>query len=130
MQIRLYIPEILHPAYGVLRALVKDSYNTANVSSHMDSDGQVGDTTVGPQPTSRHFLADGLWHMATLTTHTNMSSGLQGYIMLLDGQLGAFQAANRLYISEHFWPATAWVIRRDCMGLWEEIAGSKSLHMS
>lgn len=109
MQIRLYIPEILHPAYGVLRALVKDSYDTANVSSHMDSDGQVGDisSTADSAPYTRHFLADGLWHMATLTTHTNMSSGLQGYIMLLDGQLGAFQAADRLYISEHFCPAVA-----------------------
>lgn len=109
MQIRLYFPEISHPQYGVLRALVKDSTDTANVASHVDSDGQVGhiNATADSQPFNRQFLADGLWHMVTLTTLTNVSTGLQGYAMLLDGYVVGFQAANQIYFSEHCYPAAA-----------------------
>ena len=110
MQIRLYFPEIFHPAYGVLRALVKDSTDIASIASHVDSDGQVGHTsaTADSQPYDRHFLADGLWHMVTLTTlPTNTSTGLRGYAMLLDGYLVGLQAANQLYLSEHCCPAAA-----------------------
>ena len=109
MQIRLYFPEIFHPAYGVLRALVKDSNDTANTASHVDSDGQVGhiNAAVDSQPYNRQFLADGLWHMATLSTLTNSSSGLRGYAMLLDGQLVGWQAADRFYISERCCAAAA-----------------------
>lgn len=118
MQIRLYFPEIFHPAYGVLRALVKDSDSTANIASHLDSDGRVGhtNTTTDSQPYDRQFLADGLWHMATLTTLTNISSGLPGYAMLLDGYLVGMQAANHFYFREHCHPALLLhePERRDC----------------
>lgn len=109
MQIRLYFPEVSHPQYGVLRALVKDADDTANIASHVDSDAQVGhiSATADSQPFDRRFLADGLWHMATLTTLTNMSTGMQGYAMLLDGYLVGLQAANRFYFSEHCYPAAA-----------------------
>ncbi|KAL3149191.1 hypothetical protein ABBQ32_002019 [Trebouxia sp. C0010 RCD-2024] len=97
-QIRLYFPETGHPAYGILRALVKDSSDTANVTSHTDSDGRVGfDYNAGygdSRPSSRQFLADGLWHMATLTTLRNST---QGYALLLDGFLVGLQSSADLY---------------------------------
>ena len=104
MQIRLYFPETGHPAYGVLRAQVKDSNNTVRGTSHVDSDGRVGyeynHNDVDSKPLCPHFLAEGLWHMATLTTLTKNSSGLRGYAMLLDGQPVGLQAADLFYTSE------------------------------
>ncbi|DBA77316.1 TPA: hypothetical protein ACH3X2_000838 [Trebouxia sp. C0005] len=100
-QIRLYYPETGHPAYGVIRALVKDSTDTSNRGSYTDSDGRVGvdyqSVADGPPAWGRHFLADDLWHMLTLTTLSNNASGLQGYIMSLDGQQMAYQAADQFY---------------------------------
>lgn len=104
VQIRLYYPETGHPAYGVIRALVKDSTDTSNRGSYTDSDGRVGvdyqSVADGPPAWGRHFLADDLWHMLTLTTLSNNASGLQGYIMSLDGQQMAYQAADQFYAGE------------------------------
>lgn len=44
MQIRLFYPEALHPAFGVVRAIVKDSTDTETGDSavvFLDSDGLV-----------------------------------------------------------------------------------------
>ncbi|DBB09176.1 TPA: hypothetical protein ACH3X3_007776 [Trebouxia sp. C0006] len=101
-QIRLYYPETGHPAYGVIRALVKDSTDTSNRGSYTDSDGRVGvnyqSLADGPPAWGRHFLADGLWHMLTLSTLSNNVSGLQGYVMSLDGTQVAYQAADQFYV--------------------------------
>ena len=103
MQIRLYFPETGHPAYGILRAIVKDSNNTNNITSYLDSDGQVAndyESDADSTPYRRQFLADGLWHMVTLSTLTSNASGLRGFAMLLDGRLVGIEAADTLYISE------------------------------
>ena len=104
LQIRLYYPETGHPAYGVIRALVKDSTDTSNRASYTDSDGRVGvnyeSFANGPPAWGRHFLADDLWHMLTLSTLSNNASGLQGYIISLDGQQMAYQAADQFYVGE------------------------------
>ena len=45
LQIRLFVPELNHPAYGVVRAIVKDGNDLttgAGVNSFLDSDGEVG----------------------------------------------------------------------------------------
>lgn len=101
MQIRLYFPETGHPAYGILRALVKDSTNIANAPSHTDSDGRVGFTydrgSLNSKPFNRQFLADGLWHMATLTT---LGNNTRGYALLLDGNLVGLQTPAIFYTGE------------------------------
>lgn len=103
MQIRLYFPETGHPAYGILRAIVKDSNKTDNTTSYLDSDGQVAndyESDADSTPYRRQFLADGLWHMVTLSTLTSNATGLRGFAMLLDGRLVGLEAADTLYISK------------------------------
>lgn len=103
-QIRLYIPETGNDASGIIRAIVKDSTDTANRDSYVDSDGRVAavyeSASDGPRKWDQIFLADNLWHMITLSTLTNNMSGLQGYAMYLDGQLMAYQAADQFYIGQ------------------------------
>lgn len=103
-QIRLYIPETGNDAYGIIRAIVKDSTDTANRDSYVDSDGRVAavyeSASDGPPKWDQIFLADNLWHMITLSTLTSNISGLQGYAMYLDGQLMAYQAADQFYIGQ------------------------------
>ena len=48
VQVRLFFPELGHPAFGVIRAIVKDSadaYNATGAESFLDSDGEVGQLT-------------------------------------------------------------------------------------
>ena len=101
MQVRVYFPESDHPAYGILRSIVKDSTDTANASSYLDSDGRVGasyDNTYEADPDWEHYyLADGLWHMITLTTLDKNASGPQGFAMFLDGLLVGFQTPGLVY---------------------------------
>ena len=70
----------------------------------MDSDGRVAasyeSTTDSPPHWAQHFLADGLWHMITLTTLSNNAAGLQSFSMYLDGQLMASQTAAQLLIGQ------------------------------
>ena len=45
MQVQLYIPQIGHPAYGIVRGIVKDStdfYQGLSSVTFLDSDGKVG----------------------------------------------------------------------------------------
>ena len=109
VQIRLYFYDMRHTggAYGIIRALVKDSSDTSNRASYLDSDGRVGaiyynngDSTDQPKLWERRHLADGLWHMITLTTLTNSTSGLEGYNMYLDGRFIAGQTADSLYLGQ------------------------------
>ena len=73
----------------------------------MDSDGRVaayfGSDTRLPG-FERHFLGDGLWHMATLTTLSDDPEGLRGHAMYLDGALVALQRANQVYAGQHLLP--------------------------
>ncbi len=45
MQVQLYFPQIGHPAYGIVRGIVKDStdfYQGLSSVTFLDSDGKVG----------------------------------------------------------------------------------------
>ena len=101
MQVRVYFPETGHPAYGILRSIVKDSTDTANTSSYLDSDGRVGasyNNNVEADPRwDHHYLADELWHMVTLTTLSSNATGPQGFAMFLDGLLVGLQSADEIY---------------------------------
>ena len=91
----------MHPAYGILRAMVKDSTNNDSANSYMDSDGRVAAhflNFAGSLPAwQQQYFGDGLWHMATLTTLSEDPHGLQGHAMFLDGNLVALQRADVLY---------------------------------
>lgn len=57
MQISLYFPQLNHPSYGVIRALVKDSSNSASDPTFLDSDGQIGQ--IRPNPTTNPDVRKG-----------------------------------------------------------------------
>ncbi len=45
MQIRLYFPQLGHPGFGIIRALVRDSYDSGlepDTQTFLDSDGLIG----------------------------------------------------------------------------------------
>ena len=106
MQIQLYFAETMHPAYGILRTMVKDSTNHDSVNSYMDSNGRVAAQFLNFADSlpswQQQFFGDGLWHMATLTTLSDDPHGLQGHAMFLDGNLVALQRADVLYTGA-FW---------------------------
>ena len=103
LQIRLYMAETFHRAYGIMRTMLKDSTNMDHTNSYMDSDGRVAayfDNQTRLPGYERHFLGDGLWHMATLTTLSHDPHGMQGHAMYLDGVMVAMQEADQLYTGE------------------------------
>ncbi|KAK9823790.1 hypothetical protein WJX72_005525 [[Myrmecia] bisecta] len=100
-QIRLFYPEMSHPVFGVVRAIVKDSLSAnlgAPSQSFLDSDGLVGaltrPATFPARQAGQLLLQDGKWHMVTLTTHTDSSAGFE---MWIDGALVASESANQTY---------------------------------
>ena len=45
LQVQLYFPQVGHPAYGIVRGIVKDStdfYQGLSSVTFLDSDGKVG----------------------------------------------------------------------------------------
>ncbi|EIE21984.1 hypothetical protein COCSUDRAFT_56427 [Coccomyxa subellipsoidea C-169] len=101
-QIRMFFPELLHPAFGVIRAIAKDTTDTETEDSavvFLDSDGLVGALTRNasePSPTDagRGILQDGKWHMVTLSS---LYDGTRGYAMFIDGRLTAVLNGNQSY---------------------------------
>ncbi|EFN59099.1 hypothetical protein CHLNCDRAFT_137883 [Chlorella variabilis] len=100
----MYLPQEEHPAYGVVRAIVKDfddQPTSMGAQTWLDSDGNVaynGERSTSPQSPS---LFDGDWHMATLTSQPG---GGRGYRMYLDGQLAGEVAEGRSYVSPEGFP--------------------------
>ena len=67
---------------GLLRAVIKDS-DDSNQTSTLDSDGNYNDNVVwGANPTLKN-VSDGLWHMVTVTTRTDVQ---HGFLLYIDGQ--------------------------------------------
>ncbi|KAK9815241.1 hypothetical protein WJX72_000491 [[Myrmecia] bisecta] len=78
--IALFLPQAGHPAAGLLRAVVKDSTDLGDMQSFIDSDGTYNDNNPRSSLNGTTNVADGAWHMVTLTTHTDGTSGFQVYI--------------------------------------------------
>ncbi|CAK0785312.1 hypothetical protein CVIRNUC_008519 [Coccomyxa viridis] len=100
-QIRLFYPELDHPAFGVIRAIAKDNTDTEtgpSASVFLDSDNLVGQLvrnfTDQAVALGQVILQDGKWHMLTLTT---LWDGTPGYAMLVDGQLAGVLNGNYTY---------------------------------
>lgn len=87
LQVSIYFPEQEHPRNGVVRAVVKDT-NQANNGSiakqmvYLDSDNSVADNLNPPILNGPNPITDGRWHMVTVTTQPDLSTG---FVMFLDG---------------------------------------------
>lgn len=87
LQMSIYFPEQQHQRYGVLRAVVKDTTNENNSSTrgemvYLDSDGRVANNIASPLLTAGNPMTDGKWHMVTVTTQPDFSTG---FLLYLDG---------------------------------------------
>lgn len=86
-QVEIFFPEQLHPAFGVVRSAVADSSYNSPAFTFLDSDGyftdNVGRTFRDPRADPRRplaeqtYITDGLWHMATVTTQPNGTTGFR-----------------------------------------------------
>ena len=83
-QAHIFLPGDEHPGgRRLVRAIVKDTtdaYAGRHSRTFLDSDGVVGSDA--PRATPRPALADGEWHMVTLTT---LPEGGKGYELYVDG---------------------------------------------
>ena len=83
-QAHIFLPGDEHPGgRRLVRAIVKDTtdaYAGRHSRTCLDSDGVVGSDA--PRATPRPALADGEWHMVTLTT---LPEGGKGYELYVDG---------------------------------------------
>eukprot|EP00212_Chloropicon_laureae_P003902 CAMPEP_0197488208 /NCGR_PEP_ID=MMETSP1311-20131121/3186_1 /TAXON_ID=464262 /ORGANISM="Genus nov. species nov., Strain RCC856" /LENGTH=1764 /DNA_ID=CAMNT_0043032175 /DNA_START=186 /DNA_END=5480 /DNA_ORIENTATION=+ len=86
-EVQIFLPEIAHPAHGVVRTIVKDSndlYDGEMSHTYLDSDG--GFMNNMPRNVPGHVpLDDGKWHMVTVTTRDD---GKRGFAVYVDGILG------------------------------------------
>ena len=81
--INLFLPEQQHPAYGLVRAVVKDE-NDADLTSFIDSDGGYNNNQ--ERSSSSKLVTDGAWHFITLTSRLD---GEKGFLLYIDGALKA-----------------------------------------
>lgn len=87
MQVHMYMPELGLRAFGLVRVLLKDGndYNFGRRSDvWLDSDNAVGSRSNLPNRGDAVDIIDREWHMLTLTTHPDRSSG---YSLYIDGLL-------------------------------------------
>ena len=87
VQMNIYFPEQQHNRYGVLRAVVKDTTNEKNSSTRgeevfLDSDHKVANNYATPKLNGGNPMTDGKWHMVTVTTQPDLSTG---FLLYLDG---------------------------------------------
>ncbi len=82
--INLFLPEQSHPAYGLVRTVVKDD-NDNSTTSFLDSDGYYNDNNNRTNSAAKH-VTDGNWHFVTLTSRID---GQKGYMVYIDGSLVA-----------------------------------------
>ena len=85
MQISIYVPEEQHPRYGVVRAVIKDTNDEDNSTSgaqqiYLDSDGLVSDNVNLSVSSNPNPMADGNWHVVTISTHADMTTGFDLYL--------------------------------------------------
>jgi len=86
-QLHIYLPEVSHPAHGVIRSILKDSENVyqGEISeTFLDSDGLVANNDARDMP-GHIDVNDDEWHMVTITTRAD---GGKGYAIFVDGVLG------------------------------------------
>ena len=86
LQVSIYFPEQKHSRYGVLRAVVKDTTNENNSTTRgqmvfLDSDGRVANN-IATRLNRGNPMTDGKWHMVTVTTQPDRSTG---FLLYLDG---------------------------------------------
>ncbi|DBB09175.1 TPA: hypothetical protein ACH3X3_007775 [Trebouxia sp. C0006] len=84
-KISIYVPEEQHPRYGVVRAVIKDTNDEDNSTSgaqqiYLDSDGLVSDNVNPSVSSNPNPMADGNWHMVTISTHADMTTGFDLYL--------------------------------------------------
>lgn len=84
-QVGIYLPDAGHPAYGLVRAILKDSTDSSTYLVFLDSDGMVDSNANRSTAARPHDVNDGSWHMITLTT---LADGQPGYALFVDGVLG------------------------------------------
>jgi hypothetical protein len=106
-QIAIYLADKQHPAFGTVRALVKDSNDDPWDLGYLDSDGQIESSAARTAAPAHEDINDGSWHMITLTTlptnatvptteeeqqqqqqgasGKNSSSSASGYVLYVDG---------------------------------------------
>ncbi|KAL4430893.1 hypothetical protein ABPG75_006149 [Micractinium tetrahymenae] len=107
-EIALYVPEQNHPAFGVVRAIVRDSTdattNGTDIPMYLDSNGCVADPLCAA-PTNRSlFSPEGSWHLLGLGTHPE---GGKGFHLYVDGQLVAAVAEGQTYRDAEGYTKTA-----------------------
>ena len=84
--VNVYLPEADHPAYGLVRAVVKDENDNDNATtSYLDSDGTYNNNQTRTNQGQKH-VTDGRWHFITLTTRVD---GGKGFMLYIDGSLAA-----------------------------------------
>ena len=83
-QVAIYVPDAGHPAFGTVRAIVKDSNDNAWDMTYLDSDGQIESNANRSKSTHSVDVNDNLWHMITLST---LPEGGDGYVLYIDGSL-------------------------------------------
>ena len=82
--INIYLPEQDHPAFGLVRSVVKDD-NDNDSTSYLDSDGAY-DNNDNRTDLSQKHVTDGNWHFVTLTSRLDEQ---KGFMMYIDGSLAA-----------------------------------------
>lgn len=83
-QIAIYLPDSGHPAYGRVRAIVKDSTDPSAILTYVDSDGEINSNMNRSGVAINPDVNDGNWHMITLST---LVDGGKGFSLFVDGAL-------------------------------------------
>ena len=87
-QLHVYLPEMDHPGFGVIRTIVKDDddvYEGIHSETFLDSDGITSSNQERDVP-GHIDVDDDTWHMVTVSTRPD---GEDGYAVYLDGLLAA-----------------------------------------
>ena len=82
--INIYLPEQEHPAFGVVRAIVKDETDP-DTSSFLDSDG-LYNSNEPPTDDSFVHVTDGDWHFISVSSRLD---GQRGFLIYVDGSLAS-----------------------------------------
>lgn len=96
-QVQMYMPQSNLPAYGVVRAYVRDGddfYRGDESEGYVDSDGSVGFNGQRPENST---LLDGQFHMITMTSQP---TGGKGYVMYVDGKVAVQMREGTTYLNE------------------------------
>ena len=82
------------PAFGTVRAIVKDSNDNAWDMTYLDSDGEIESNANRSERSGSMDINNGAWHMITLST---LPEGGDGYVLYIDGTLaGEIKSTTQL----------------------------------